>query len=67
MMVTRQELSFVTYKKHLIKFDLLSKLKQKGISGSLLNIMTDFLSLRKQRIFLNGQLSTWVNIEARVP
>ena len=46
---------------------LLYKLKQNGISGNLLNIIKDFLSLRKQRVVLNGQYSTWVNIEAEVP
>ena len=46
---------------------LLYKLKQNRISSSLLNITTDFLSLRKQGVVLNGQHSTWVNIEAGVP
>ena len=45
---------------------LLCKLKQNGISSNLLNIIKDFLSLRKQRVILNGQHSTWVNIEAGV-
>ena len=27
----------------------------------------EFLSLRKQRVVLNGQYSTWVNIDAGVP
>ena len=45
---------------------LLYKLKQNGISGNLLNIIKDFLSLRKQRVVLIGQHSTWVNIEAGV-
>ena len=34
---------------------LLYKLKRNGIAGIFLNIITDFLSVRKQRIFLNGQ------------
>ena len=46
---------------------LLCKLKQNGISGNLLNIIKYFLSLRKQRVVLNGQHSTCVNIEAGVP
>ena len=33
---------------------LLFKLKLNGISGNLLNIITDFLYQRKQRVFLNG-------------
>ena len=46
---------------------LLYKVKQNGILGNLLNIMKDFLSLRKQRVFLNEQHSIWVDIEAGVP
>ena len=46
---------------------LLYKLKQNRISSCLLNNITDFLSLRKQGVVLNGQHSTWVNIEAGVP
>ena len=29
--------------------------------------LTDFLKLRKQRVVLNGQLSSWSNIETGVP
>ena len=43
------------------------KLKQNGISGDLLNILTDFLSNRKQRVVLNGQVSTWTSVNAGVP
>ena len=32
-----------------------------------MNIITDFLSFRKQRVVLNGQASPWVSIEAGVP
>ena len=46
---------------------LLFKLKQNGISGNLLNVITDFLYQRKQRVVLNGQHSSWTNIEAGVP
>ena len=35
------------------------KLKQNGISGELLNLLCDFLKKRKQRVVLNGQVSTW--------
>ena len=41
-------------------------MKQNGISGNLLNIIKDFLSLRKQRVVLIGQHSTWVNTKAGV-
>ena len=47
---------------------LLYKLKQNGISGNLLETLTDFLKgRRKQRVILNGQNSSWENIEAGVP
>ena len=37
---------------------LIFKLKQSGISGNFLSTFTDFLKLRKQRVMLNGQLSS---------
>ena len=37
---------------------LLFKLKQNGISGKLLNLISDFLSHRKQRVVLNGPYSS---------
>ena len=46
---------------------LILKLKQNGISGNLLSTLTDFLALRKQRMVLNGQLSSWSNIESDAP
>ena len=46
---------------------LFYKLKQNGISGNLLNIITDFVSLRKHSLVLNGQNATWVNIKAGDP
>ena len=46
---------------------LIFKLKQNGISGNLLSTLTDFLTLRKQRVVLNSQLSSWSNIESGVP
>ena len=46
---------------------LLYKLKQNGISGNLLDTITDFLNSRKQRVALNGQFSSWTSIEAGVP
>ena len=42
------------------------KLKQNGISGELLNILTDFLDNRTQRVLLNGQYSSWAKVEAGV-
>ena len=43
------------------------KLRQNGISGELLNTLTDFLDNRTQRIILNGQYSSWGKVEAGVP
>ena len=46
---------------------LISKLKPKGVTGDLLNILIDFLKERKQRDVLNGQHSKWSNISVGVP
>ena len=42
---------------------LIYKLKQNGISGNILSTIIDFLSFRKQRVVLNGQVSQWTSIE----
>ena len=42
-------------------------MKQNGISSNLLNVITDFLYQRKQRVVLNGQHSSWANVQAGVP
>ena len=47
--------------------DLIFKLKQNGISGSLLNLLCDFLRNRKQRVLLNRQVSDWSDVRAGVP
>ena len=46
---------------------LIFKLKQNGISGDLLQILSDFLHNRKQRAVLNGPNSSWTNVHAGVP
>ena len=46
---------------------LLFKLKLNGISGNLLKVITDFLYQRKKRVGLNGQHSSWTNVQAGVP
>ena len=46
---------------------LIYKLHQNGICGDLINILNDFLTNRKQRVVLNGQCSSWVDIRAGVP
>ena len=43
------------------------KLSQNGIPGKLLDITSDFLSNIKQRVVLNGQKSTWENVNVGVP
>ena len=46
---------------------IIYKLTQNVISGNLLNLLKDFLKERKQRVVLNGRVSTWKNINAGVP
>ena len=46
---------------------LIFKLKQNGISGNLLNLLSNFLRNRKQRIVLNRQTSSWADVNAGVP
>ena len=46
---------------------IIFKLTQNGIVGNLLNLLRDFLNERKQRLVLNGQFSTWKNVNAGVP
>ena len=41
-------------------------MRQNGICGDLINILNDFLTNRKQRVVLNGQCSSWVDIRAGV-
>ena len=42
------------------------KPRQNGIFSELLNTLTDFLDNRTQRFILNGQYSSWANVEAGV-
>ena len=46
---------------------LIYKLKQNGISGSLLNLLQNYLSNRKQRVALNGCFSEPCIVESGVP
>ena len=46
---------------------IIFKLKQNGISGKLLSVLFDFLKDRKQRVTLNGQVSSWTGLNADVP
>ena len=46
---------------------ILYKLKENCISGKLFDIITNFLNIRKQRVVLDGQHSSWISIEVGVP
>ena len=46
---------------------LIYKIQENGVAGNLLDTLTNFLKERKQRVILNGQYSTWTNVEAGVP
>ena len=46
---------------------LIFKLHQNGISRDVIIILQDFLRNRKQRVVLNGQCSSWVDINVGVP
>lgn len=46
---------------------LLYKLKCNGIDGNLLQLLTDYLSNRRQRVVLQGLESHWMPIESGVP
>ena len=46
---------------------LLYKLKSYGIDGKAYKIIENYLSNRQQRVLLNGQSSSWLNINAGVP
>ena len=68
-MALRQELCFLIYQRHLIKFGMrvFSSSWSKWYICDLLNVITDFLYNRKQRVVLNGQHSSWTNVESGVP
>ena len=46
---------------------IIFKLKQNGISCNFLNLLFNFLRNRKQRVVLNGQTSSWADVNAGVP
>ena len=45
---------------------LIFKLERIGISGKLLRLIKDFLSNRKQRVYLNRQCSSSMDVQAGV-
>ena len=70
MRTTKFEMCFLDISKAFDKVwheSLIFKLKQNGISGKLLNLIKDFLKKRKQRVVLNGQFSSWDDVNAGVP
>ena len=46
---------------------LIFKLKQNGIEGKLLNLLSNYLSNRKQKVLINGSESNWGSIKSGVP
>ena len=48
-------------------FGVIYKLKENTVAGDLLDTLTNFLKERKQRVTLNGEYSTWKNVEVGVP
>ena len=46
---------------------LIFKLKQNGVSGKLLKLLTNYLSNRYQRVVINGKNSKWAPILSGVP
>ena len=46
---------------------IIFRLKQNGISDNLLNLLSNFLRKRKHRVVLNGQTSSWADVNAGVP
>ena len=64
--------SFLIYQRYLIKFgkrvfsSSWSKMVYE-VTFVNVNVITDFLYQRKQRVVLNGQHSSWTNVQAGVP
>ena len=46
---------------------LLYKLKSYGITGNFLKLLENYMSNRYQRVVLNGQSSSWLDVNAGVP
>ena len=46
---------------------IIIKLEENGISGKLHKLLHNFLANGKQRVVLNGQVSSWANVKAGVP
>ena len=46
---------------------LLFKLQSYGVEGNLLRLLKNYLTGRQQRVVLNGETSSWLNVTAGVP
>ncbi|KAI8508803.1 hypothetical protein Bbelb_139020 [Branchiostoma belcheri] len=46
---------------------LLRKLERYGVGGNIRNWVEDFLRLRKQRVVVNGQFSSWREVKSGIP
>ena len=46
---------------------IIFKLKQNGISGDLLNLLSNFLIIRRQRVVFNEQTSSQADVSAGLP
>ena len=46
---------------------IIFKLKQNGISGNLLNLLSNFLRNKKQKVVLNGKTSSCADVNVVVP
>jgi len=58
------------FKRHLTRFQkisLIMKLEAHGIDGEILQWIGNWLSDRKQRVVLNGQISDWRDVLSGVP
>ena len=62
------EVYLLTYQRHLARRHeaLIFKLEQNEVSGKLLRLIKDFLSDRKQRVVLNGQCSSWMDVQGSI-
>ena len=46
---------------------MIFKLKSCGIEGNFLKLLENYLTDRQERVVLNGQMSSWQNVQAGVP
>ena len=55
------------FPKHLTGYGFIFKLKQNGIDGELLEWISDYLSGRKQKVFIRNTSSSLMRVNAGVP